>query len=83
MDNETEGQDGNHDFDEGGGHEVAAQLEPAVPVGIGEFIGYHFAETPMEGVDDREEIDGAVQEQENHQKGACDALDELLADGGG
>ena len=38
MDGKTQGQDGNHDGDDGGGHEVAAKLEPAVSVGIGEGV---------------------------------------------
>jgi hypothetical protein len=36
----------------------------------------------MEGIQDGEEIDGTVEEQEDDQEGAADALDELLADRG-
>ena len=83
MEDESEGQDRNHDVDHRGAHEVATELEPAVAFGEADRIFGHLAEVPVQGVDHGEEVDGAVQEQENHQKSAADALDELLANRGG
>ena len=78
---EAKGQDGDHDVNHGRGHEVAAQLEPAVSVGVRHVVGRHLAEVSVHGINDGEEVDGAVQEQEDNQKGAADALNEFLADG--
>ena len=83
VEEEAQGQDGYHNCDNRGGHEVAAQLEPTVSVSVGEGIGSNFAEVPVHGIDDGEEINGAVEEQEDDEESAGDALDELLADGGG
>ena len=80
MDKEAQSQDGNHDVNHGRGHEVAAQLEPAVPVGVGVTIQRHLAKIPMKGVDDGEEVNGAMQEQEDDKECTRDALDKLLAD---
>jgi hypothetical protein len=83
MDNETQGQNGDHDGDDGRGHEVAAQLEPAVSVAVREGISRYFTEVPFKGIDDGEEVNGTVQEQENDEECARYALDEFLADRGG
>ena len=83
MDDKAEGQDGNHNADEAGGHEVAAQLEQAITLGEKLVVQSHSAELPGEGVYDGEKINGAVKQQEDDKKGAGDALNELLADGGG
>ena len=83
VEDEAEGQDRDHDVDERGAHEVAADLEPAIAGGEADRISGHLAEVPVQGVDHGEEVNGAVQEQEDHEESAGDALDELLADGGG
>ena len=83
VDKETQGQDRDHDVDERSTHEVAADLEPAVAGGETDRVLGHFAEFPVQGVDHGEEIDGSVQDQEDDEERAGDALDELLADGRG
>ena len=83
VDQETEGEDGDHNGNESGAHEVAAELEQAVTRREKLLVSGTGAVFSGEGVDDREEVDGSVQEQEDEEEGAGDALDELLADGGG
>ena len=83
MEDEAQRQDGNHDADETGGHEIAAQLEQAVSGREQAIVLSNTVEGAVERIQDGEEIDGAVQEQEDDQESAGDALDELLADGGG
>jgi len=80
MEHEAQGQDGNHQFDNGGGHEVATQLEPAVSVGVGHVVCRYLTKLAVEGVQDGEEINGAVKKQEDDKESARDALNELLAD---
>jgi hypothetical protein len=52
-------------------------------VGVREIVRSNLAELALEGIQDGEEINGTVQEQEDDKESATDALDELLADGGG
>ena len=80
MDQDTQGQDGHHDFDDRGTHEIAAQLEPAVPMGVREVVRCHLAKLTMQGIQHREEVNGAMQKQEDDKECARDALDKLLAD---
>jgi hypothetical protein len=82
VDEEAEGEDGDHDGDESGAHEVAAKLEQAVTCGEELLISGRRAVFPGEGVDDREEIDGSVKQKENDKESTSDALDEFLSDGG-
>ena len=82
VDDETQREDRDHDVHEGGGHEVAAELEIAVSEGIELFVGGNSAELALDGVDDGEEIDRSMEKQEENKESAADALDELLADGG-
>ena len=82
MDDEAQGQDGNHDADETGGHEVAAQFEQTVTGREKTVIGGDGAELSVEGINDREEIDGSMEQQEDNEESTGDALDELLADRG-
>ena len=80
MDDEAERKDRNHDGDEWRGHKVAAQFEDAVTLAEERFVSRHRTELPDEGVDDGEEVDRAVQQEENNQEGATHRLDEFLAD---
>ena len=80
MEDESQSQDGNHDGDDRGSHEVAAQLEPAVSVGEGEAVSRYLAEVPVQGIDHGEKVNGAMQKQEDYKESAGYALDELLAD---
>ena len=66
---------------EGRGHEVAAELEEAVPGREEGVVRRHRAVPAGERVDYREEIDGSVQEQEDDKESAADGLYEFLADG--
>ena len=81
MDYETEGEDWDHDADHRCAHEVAAKLEEAV-TSREEFLVYGYcAELAGEAVNDREEIDGGVQQKEKNKESTADALDEFLSDG--
>jgi len=80
VDEEAEGEDGDHDGDEAGAHEVAAELEQAVTCGEELLVGGAGAVFPGEGVDDREEVDGPVKQKENDKESTRDALDEFLSD---
>ena len=82
MDEEAERKDRDHDGDESGAHEVTAKLEQAVPRGEKLLVCRHRAILAGEGVDDREEIDGTVQQKEDDKESTSDALDEFLSDGG-
>ena len=82
VDEETEGKDGNHDGDESRAHEVASELEQAVTCREELVIIGRNAILSGEGVDDREEIDGTVQQKEDNKESTTDALDEFLSDGG-
>ena len=79
MDSKAQGQDGNHYVDDGSGHKVAAKLEPAVARREQSFVRCRHAELTHQRVDNREEIDGAVKQQEHKKECAAYALDELLA----
>ena len=80
MDDEAEGKDRNHDIDEGRTHEVTSELEKAVSGGEEFVIIGDDAILSGEGVDDREEVDGPVQQKENDKESTTDALDEFLSD---
>ena len=71
MYDKAEGEHRHHDGDDRQGHEVASLLEEAV--GRPELAG--------ESVDHREEVDGAVQKQEDDEESAADGLYEFLSDG--
>ena len=80
VDEETEGEDGDHDADEGGGHEVATQLEETVSCGEKLVVRGDDTVLAGEGVDDGEEINRGVEKEEDDKESAADALDELPAD---
>ena len=82
MDQETEREDRDHDGDESGAHEVAAELEQAVSCGEELLVSSHDAVLAGERVDDREEVDSTVQQKEDDKESTTDALDEFLSDGG-
>ncbi len=82
VDEETECKDGHHDGDESRAHEVASELEQAVTCREELVIIGRNAILSGEGVDDREEIDGTVQQKEDNKESTTDALDEFLSDGG-
>jgi hypothetical protein len=46
-------------------------------------VSRNLTERSVHGIEDGEEINGTVQEQEDYEESAGDALNELLADGGG
>ena len=79
VDQESQRQDGDHYVDERCGHEVASELEETVSLGEQFVVSGHLAERAGEGIDDGEEIDGAVKEQEEDEESAGYALDELLS----
>ena len=70
MHHESQCEHRHHDGDDGEGHEVATELEEP---GCAELAG--------EGIDHREEVDGAVQKQEQDEESAADGLYEFLSDG--
>lgn len=82
MDQQSECEHGNHDADDRGGHEVAAQLEQAV-TGCEKFL-VSSGDTVLAGetVNHREEVDGRMHEQEKNEESTTDGLDKLPADGG-
>ena len=82
MDKEAQCEDGDHDGNESRAHEVTTELEKAVPCGEKLFVSGNHAVLAVEGIDDREEIDGRVQQKENDKESTTDALDEFLSDGG-
>ena len=82
MDEEAKGEDRDHDGYESGAHEVAAKLEKAVSCGEELLVSSHRTVLAGEGVDDREEVDGTVQQKEDDKESTTDALDEFLSDGG-
>ncbi len=82
MDEEAKGKDGHHDGDEPRAHEVASELEQAVTCREELVIIGRNAVLAGERVDDREEIDGTVQQKEDNKESTTDALDEFLSDGG-
>jgi hypothetical protein len=49
-------------------------------VGVGHVVCRYLTELAVEGVQDGEEINGAVKKQEDNEESASDALNELLAD---
>ena len=82
MDEEAKGKDRDHDVDESRAHKIAAKLEKTVSCGEElVIIGYNTI-LAGEGVDDREEVDGTVQQKEDDKESTTDALDEFLSDGG-
>ena len=80
MDEEAEGKYGNHDVDEGRGHEVAPKLEQAVSGGEQFFVSCNCTEFSGERVDDGEEIDCAVKQEEKYEESPADSLNKLPAD---
>ena len=82
MDKESEGEDRNHDVDERSAHEIAAELEQAVSGRKELVIVGDDAILSGEGINDREEVDGTVQQKEDDKESTTDALDEFLSDGG-
>ena len=82
VDDETEGEDGHHNVDECRTHKVASEFEEAVSGGEEFVIIGDDAILSGEGVDDREEVDGTVQQKEDDKESTTDALDEFLSDGG-
>ena len=80
MDEESQCEDRNHDGDEAGAHEVAAELEETVAGREQLLVSERRAVLPGEGVDDREEVDGPVKQEENDKECSSDALDEFLSD---
>ena len=82
VDKESKRKDGHHDGNESRAHEVTTELEKAVPCGEKLFVSGNHAVLAVEGIDDREEIDGRVQQKENDKESTTDALDEFLSDGG-
>ena len=80
VDEEAEGEDGNHDGDETGAHEVAAEFEKTVTRGEKFLVGCTGTVFTGEGVDYREEVDGPVKQKENDKESTRDALDEFLSD---
>ena len=68
VDQNTERKDRDHDVDDGGGHEVAAQLEQAVSLAEQDVIIGRNTELARKGVDHGEEIDRPVKQEENDHK---------------
>ena len=82
VDEEAESEDRDHDGNESGAHEVAAELEQAVTRGEEFLVSHRSAVLARERVDDGEEVDGSVKQKENDKESTSDALDEFLSDGG-
>ena len=82
MDEEAEGKDRDHDVDESRAHKIAAKLEKTISCREELVIIGYDTILAGEGVDDREEVDGTVQQKEDDKESTTDALDEFLSDGG-
>ena len=83
VDEKSQCQYGDHDVYDGSGHKVATELEQPVSCGEQLFVSGHNSEFAGERINHREEIDGAVKEQEDDQEGTADSLYKLLSDGRG
>ena len=82
VDEEAQRKDGNHDVDESRAHEIASELEQSVTCREQLVVICHDTVLAGKGIDDREKVDGTVQQKEDDKESTTDALDEFLSDGG-